>query len=138
MKTFVTALVFAALAAVPGLAFTQGGISGHIVDISSGKMLAGVPLEIYRMPIRPGDRAIARLRTNARGFFVKVPLSTGRYMVAALADGKSFGCIVDDVFQNNVTNFTLGVGSNNTVCTGPRVHAGLVNANITADLTTIR
>ncbi len=138
MKTFVAAFVLAALTAVPVLAFTQGGISGHIVDKSSGKALAGVPLEIYRMPIRPGDRAVARLHTNGRGFFVKVPLSTGRYMVAALADGKSFGCVVDDVFQNNVTNFTLGVGGDNTVCTGPRVHAGVVNPNITADLTTIR
>ena len=138
MKIIAAALLMAGLTAASAFAFAPGGISGHIVDAKTGKPLAGVPLEIYRMPIKNGDLAIVRIRTNDRGFFVKNALPVGRYMVAALADGRSFGCIVDDVYESNMTNFTLGVGEDNTVCSGPRVHSGLVNPNVTADLTTIR
>lgn len=138
MKHLAAALLMAGLSLAPAFANTPGGISGHIVDLKTGKPLAGVPLEIYRMPIKNGDLAIVRIKTNDRGFFVKTPLPVGRYMVAALADGRSFGCIVDDVYDSNMTNFTLAVGEDNTVCSGPRVHSGLVNPNITADLTTIR
>jgi hypothetical protein len=138
MKYLAAALLMAGLTLVSASAYAPGGISGHIVDIKTGKALAGVPLEIYRMPIKPGDLALVRMKTNSNGFFVKNALPVGRYMVAALADGRSFGCIVDDVFDTSMTNFTLGVGEENTVCSGPRVHAGLVNANMTADLTTIR
>jgi hypothetical protein len=138
MKYLAAALLMAGLTLSSAAAYTPGGISGHIVDVKTGKPLAGVPLEIYRMPIKSGDLALVRLKTNDRGFFVKNALPIGRYMVAALADGRSFGCIVDDVYDTSMTNMTLGVGEDNTVCSGPRVHSGLVNANVTADLTTIR
>ncbi len=137
MRHLAAAFVLASLTLSPALA-GSGGISGHVVDVKSGKALAGVPLEIYHMPVQKGDAAVARLRTDNNGFFVEAALPTGRYLVAALANGRAFGCTVDDIFDSAMTRFTLGVGEENVVCTGPRVSPGLVNADITADLTVIR
>jgi hypothetical protein len=137
MKQLLLAIAIVGAVALPALS-GSGGISGHVIDAKSGKALAGVPLEIYRMPVQHGDAAVARLHTDKSGFFVDADLPTGRYLVAALADGKAFGCNVDDVFDSAMTRFTLGVGDDKVLCSGPRVSPGLVNADITADLTVIR
>jgi len=139
MKYLIAAAFLAGLLALPAqAAIPPGGISGYIVDQQTGRAMAGIPLEVYRMPVVRGDAAVAKLTTNKRGYFVDTYLPEGRYLIVTVADGRSFGCAIDEVFDTGMTHMRLGVGESNSICYGPHVHAAVVNPALTSDLYVIR
>jgi hypothetical protein len=48
--------------------------------------------------------------------------------------GKVLGCAVDDVQSGEVSRLKIEIGRDNIVCSGPRVHAALIDPNATADI----
>jgi Carboxypeptidase regulatory-like domain len=135
MKTLAIVLALAGSLIVPAFADSLGGISGTVVDAKTGQPMSGVTLYYYRAPyVERGPNRIMTLKTNARGFFSDVTLDPGRYVIMARFPGKVEGCAVDDVIGGQQTRMKIEVGHDAIMCSGPRVHAALVDPNASADV----
>lgn len=128
MKTFIGIVALLAAMALPATAFTSGGISGRILD-ADGHPVEGAPVSIFRLPLHRVDRALATVQTNKNGFFVKLPLDPGRYMITVAVTGNLAACEVRDVFNDTMTpvNMTL---AQLAACKGARLHTAMVNRAI--------
>jgi Carboxypeptidase regulatory-like domain len=133
MKTFIgisallLALVFAPMV-LPASAFTSGGISGTILD-GNGHPVEGAPVSIFRLPLHRVDRAVATVQTNKNGFFAKLPLEPGRYMVTVAVGGNLAACEVQDVFNDTMTPVKMNL-QEMAACKGARLHTAMVNSAI--------
>ncbi len=135
MKQIPIMLALAAALCVPAFADEPAGISGTVVDATSGQPVPHATLYYYRAPYsEQGANHIFKLETNARGFFSDITLVPGRYIVMARLPGKVEGCAVDDVVGGEVAHMRIVIGRSSIMCSGPRVHAGLVDPNATADV----
>lgn len=135
MKQIAIMLALAGSLAAAALADQPGGISGSVVDAKTGQPMAHAKLYYYRAPYHEnGSNRIMTLETNTRGFFSDVTLDPGRYVVMARFPGKVEGCAVDDVIGGEVAHLRIEIGHDVIMCSGPRVHPALVDANATADV----
>ncbi len=135
MRHIAIMLALAGSLAATASADQPGGISGTVVDAKTGQPMAHATLYYYRAPYREnGPNHIMTLGTNARGFFSDVTLDPGRYVVMARFPGKVEGCAVDDVIGGEVAHLRIEIGRDAIMCSGPRVHPALVDANATADV----
>jgi len=130
--------IMLALAASSTLAVSAdelGGISGTVVSLSDGRPIAGARIYYYRAAYPDAQpNTLAVMETNRRGFFSDITLEPGRYVVMARIPGKVEGCAVDDVMGGEVVRMRIEIGRDAIVCSGPRVHAALVDPNATADV----
>jgi hypothetical protein len=131
MKEAIIALALAGFMATAALADQTGGIVGSVVDASTGKPLANVPVGITRVESTPRTW---NTKTNAKGTFSDITLEPGRYLVVATLPGATLGCAIDDVFGGQVVHLKIGVGGTGVSCTGPRVHPALVDPSAAADV----
>jgi hypothetical protein len=135
MKQIAIVLALAGSLAMPALADQLGGISGYVVDAHTGQPIAHAQLYYYRAPYRDqGPNEIKVLQTNSRGFFSDITLEPGRYVVMARLPGKVEGCAVDDVMGGEVARLKIQIGHDAIMCSGPRIHAALVDPNATASI----
>jgi hypothetical protein len=135
MKQIAIGLALAASLCAVALADQPGGISGTVVDAQTKQPMAHVTLYYYRAPyLENGPNHIMTLQTNSRGFFSDVTLDPGRYIVMARFPGKVEGCAVDDVIGGEVARLRIQIGHDAVMCSGPRVHAALIDPNATADV----
>src|SRR5579863_9157795 len=133
MKQLLALLAAMACATLPALA-SPGGISGHVVRESNGHAIAGVPVFIYKMPVKQGDEPVASMRTDGRGFFSDVALPLGRYLVATRIGTQIVGCSVDDVYDGFMTRMKVAIADQDSQCSGPHVRTALVNPALTSDV----
>jgi hypothetical protein len=131
MKYVIAALALAGLMGATALADASGGIVGSVVDSSTGKTLANVPISITRVEARPESW---NMKTNAKGQFSDITLTPGRYLVVATFPGETVGCAIDDVFTGQVVHLKIGVGSSKLTCDGPRAHPALVDPSAVSDV----
>ena len=134
MKRFLAVSALLVLSAAPAMADQRGGIAGHIVDATTHAAVAGVPVFIYRMPVRQGDAPVSAVRTDKHGGFADITLPVGRYLVATRDGTRSQGCDVDDVYPGNVMHVTIAVGSNRATCTGAHIRTAVVDPGLTTDM----
>ena len=129
------ALGLAGALLVPALGDQPGGISGTVVDAATGQPMAHAVLYYYRTPyLENGPNHLMKLETNGHGFFSDITLTPGRYVIVARVPGKVEGCAVDDVMGSEIAHVKIVVGTHGIMCSGPRVHAALVDPNATADV----
>jgi hypothetical protein len=131
LLTLVTMLTATALADTT----TSGGLSGQVVDLSTGKPIEHATIVYYKTPyLDNGPNRIMTIKTDRHGFFSDITLEPGRYIVMARVPGKVEGCAVDDVQTGETARVKLEIGRDRIVCSGPRVHPTLIDPNLTADL----
>lgn len=120
----------------PALANSSwAGISGHVIDLRSGHPIADARVLLYRSTSVTNDRyQVMYLRTNGNGFYSKMPLEPGRYVVMVRVPGRTDGCAVDDLIGGEVARVNVRVGYDRLTCSGPRIHPGMVNPNGGGDL----
>ncbi len=139
MKQISLMLALAGALSIPALADQPGGIAGRVVDAKTGQPIAHAALYYYRTPyLERGPNHILTLQANRQGYFSDITLEPGRYIVMARLPGKVEGCAVDDVMSGEVAHLQIQIGHDQIMCTGPRVHAALVDPNATADVYRIR
>ncbi len=112
-----------------------GGFIGHVYD-ANGRPLNGAQVAFFRLPLHYVDSAVATVTTDGQGYYSKLALQPGRYMVAVATSHRAGDCRVDDVFDNGVTRENLRVHPG-TECSGPRLHTSMVNPAITGDYTLV-
>jgi len=135
MKQIAIILALAGSIVLPARADSLGGISGTVVDASTGQPVANATLYYYRSPyLENGPNRIMTLRANGRGSFSDITLDPGRYIIMARFPGKVEGCAVDDVVGGETTHMKIEIGRDTIMCTGPRVHPALVDPNATSDV----
>ncbi len=135
MKLLAISLALAGFLAVPVLADQSGGgISGYVVDLKSGQPVDHAVLTYYRAPYVENATRIMRLETDRHGYFRDITLEPGRYIIMAQVPGKVLGCAVDDVQSGEISRMKIEIGHDSIMCSGPRVHATLVDPNATADV----
>ena len=134
MKHVLAAIALFALGTVSALANPPGGISGHVVRAVNGHAIVDVPVFIYKMPVREGDKPVSTMRTDKNGFFADVALPFGSYLVATRLGTHIVGCTVDAVYDGFMTRMKVAVGNRDGQCSGPRVRSALVNPQLTADV----
>jgi hypothetical protein len=134
MKRLASMLALASFLAVPAMADAPGGISGYVTSLSTGAPIAHAKISYYRAPYVENVTVLKRLETDKHGFFADVTLEPGRYIVMAQVPGKVLGCAVDDVMNGETARVKIQIGRNDIMCSGPRVHAALVDPNATADV----
>jgi hypothetical protein len=134
MRSFAIVLALASLVAAPVLADELGGIAGTAIDAKTGQPLAHATLYYYRAPYVENATRIMKIETNGRGFFSDVTLQPGRYVIMARYPNKVEGCAVDDVIGGETTRMKLTIGRDAIMCTGPRVHAALIDPNAGASV----
>jgi hypothetical protein len=74
------------------------------------------------------------VRTNSRGFYSKLPLEPGRYVVMARVPGRVQGCAINDVIGGEIARTNINVGYKDVTCSGPRMHPEIVNPDAVGDL----
>lgn len=134
MKTLLTVLALASLVAAPVLADELGGIAGTAIDAKTGQPLAHATLYYYRGPYVENATRIMKIQTDGHGFFSDVTLEPGRYVIMARYPNKVEGCAIDDVIGGETTRMKLTIGHNAIMCSGPRVHAALIDPNAGASV----
>ncbi|HEY1654429.1 MAG TPA: carboxypeptidase-like regulatory domain-containing protein [Candidatus Tumulicola sp.] len=135
MKPLATTLALASLLAIPALgAQPGGGISGYVTDLKTGRPVERATILYYRAPYVENVTVLKKLETDKRGFFSDVTLEPGRYILMAQFPGKVMGCAVDDVMDGESARVKIKMGYDSIVCSGPRVHATMVDPNATADV----
>jgi hypothetical protein len=131
MKYVIAALALAGLMGATALADTTGGIVGSVVDTTSGKSLANVPISITRVEASPQSWTT---KTNSKGTFADITLQPGRYLVVATLPGQTLGCAIDDVFGGQTVHLKIGIGGSKLTCDGPRAHPALVDPSAVSDV----
>jgi uncharacterized membrane protein len=134
MKRIAILLGFLAATMVPVVAGQTGGISGYVVDLTTGKPMNNAAVAIYRLPMIPNAPALESALTDKHGFFVNLHLEPGRYLVTANIMGRTSSCVVDDVFGGLTMRMKIEVGADGQRCIGPKVHSAVVNPAETADV----
>jgi hypothetical protein len=135
MKHLAFVLTLLGLAAAPSAAAGWGGLSGHVVSVRGNRPVANVEVVLYRVTgVTNGHYRVMRVRTNARGFFSKMPLQPGRYVVLSRIPGVVDGCAVDDVIGSETTRVAVRVGYKTLTCSGPRIDPAMINPNAGGDL----
>jgi hypothetical protein len=134
MKRLATMLALASLIAAPALAEPMGGITGYVTDASTGQPIAHAAILYYRAPYVENVTTLKKVETNSRGFFSDITLEPGRYILMTTVPGKVMGCAVDDVMNGEIARVKIVVGHQEIYCSGPRVHAALIDPNATADV----
>ncbi len=137
MKRFVLLTALAAMMTLPALAYQTGGVAGRVTDLM-GHPLANTAVAIYKLPVREGSSAIKTTTTDKQGNFADITLEPGRYLVTANVMGWTSSCVIDDIFEGNVTHMKISVGADGQRCIGPRVHSATINPAQTADVYIIR
>jgi hypothetical protein len=127
-------LVLAGAFGTAALADQPSGISGTVVDMKSGQPIPHATLYYYRSPYNENGTRVMTLQANARGYFSDITLEPGRYVVMARFPSKVEGCAIDDVIGGETTRMKIELGHNAIMCSGPRVHAAMVDPNATADV----
>jgi hypothetical protein len=134
MKHIAIVLALAGSFTAAALADQPGGISGTVVDAKTGQPMSHATLYYYRSPYHENSTRIMTVHSNSRGFFSDVTLEPGRYVIMARFPGKVEGCAIDDVIGGETTRMKIEIGHDAIMCSGPRVHAALVDPNATADV----
>jgi len=136
MRQLAIMLALAGFLGLPAMAEQMvAGISGHVVDIHTGRPIAHARLLYYKTPyLENGPNRIFTLKTDRNGFFRDITLEPGRYVITSFAENKPVGCAVDDVQTGEVTQVKIEMGRDRIVCSGPRVHPTTIDPNLTADL----
>ena len=134
MRQLAALLTFLSLLAAPALA-DNGGLSGQVVDLSTGKPIEHATILYYKTPyLDNGPNRIMTVKTDRHGFFSDITLEPGRYVLMARVPGKVEGCAVDDVQNGEISRIRIEIGRDAIVCSGPRVHPTLIDPNATADV----
>ena len=133
MKLLIGLLALLAFSPIPVLA-TNGwaGIDGHVVG-PDGQPVANATVAIFRLPLHQVDRAVAAVKTNSNGYFLKLALQPGRYMVDVNVPGNVAACAVHDLIDDSVTRVTMRLHAESG-CAPVRMHSALVNGSLTGDL----
>jgi hypothetical protein len=137
LLALVTPFVLAAsLAPLVASADATGGISGTVMDRTTGKPVANAAVSIYQLPV-PKHQEAVRLRsslTNRRGFFADLGLEGGAYIVTANVAGRSSSCVVRNVYGGEVHRVKIVVSDDKRppACEGPYV--GNFDPDQTADV----
>lgn len=106
-----------------------------MTDLQSGRPIANASVLLYRVTgVENWRYHVMRLTANARGFFAKLPLEPGRYVVMARVAGRTDGCAVEDVIGGEMSRVNVKVGYPALTCSGPRYHPAVVNPNSGGDL----
>jgi len=136
MRQLCTMLALLIATAMPVLASGgTGGFLGHVYG-PDGRPLDGAQVAFFRLPMTNVDRAVAVATTNSKGYYSRMLLQPGRYMVA-VATGKNAGdCAVEQAFADGMTRSDLRVHPG-TGCRGPKSYASMVNPAITGDYTLV-
>lgn len=136
MRQIATLLTLMIMLVAPALAdTTNGGLSGQVVDLSTGQPIEHATILYYKTPyLDNGPNRIMTVKTDRKGFFSDITLEPGRYIVMARIPGKVEGCAVDDVQTGETARVKIEIGRDRIVCSGPRVHPTMVDPNLTADL----
>ena len=133
MKTIIGFMAVLALTALPAFAITgSAGVAGHVLD-PDGIPVANVQVAIFRLPLHQVDSAVATVKTDAKGYFVKLPLQPGRYMLDVAVPGTTSACGVHELVDETVTNVTLRLHAN-AGCMPVHIHASMVNGDLTSDV----
>jgi Carboxypeptidase regulatory-like domain len=133
MKTIIGFLAVLALTAMPAFAVTgESGVSGHILA-PDGRPAPNAHVAIFRLPLHQVDKAVAAVTTNANGYFVKLPLQPGRYMLDVSLPGNTSACAVHDLIEDSMTNVTMRLEAHSG-CTPVRWHESMVNGSLTSDV----
>jgi hypothetical protein len=130
MKTLIGIFALLAVMALPAVANAPGGISGTILA-PDGQSVANAPVAFFRLPLHNVDAAVATVNTDRNGFFTKVALQPGRYMVAVAVRGNLSACQVEDIYDDAMTRVKMTL-QNTTACRGARLHSAMVNPAIGA------
>ncbi|MGH7736646.1 MAG: carboxypeptidase-like regulatory domain-containing protein [Candidatus Tyrphobacter sp.] len=135
MKQFAFFAAIVGLLVAPAFARDYGGISGVVTDLHTGRPMANVRVLLYRATgTRPGEYAVMYLHTDRRGFFSKMPLQQGRYVVMTRIPGFVDGCAIDDIIGGETARVHVRVGYDAITCSGPRNHPAMINPNGGGDL----
>jgi hypothetical protein len=136
MKYLVAILAFAGILVAPAVADSWGGLSGHITDLRTGQPIARATILFYRSTGVTANKPfrLMQMTTNEHGFFSKMPLEPGRYVLMARVPGRVQGCAIDDVIGSETTRVHIVMGYDAVTCSGPRYHPALVNPNSGGDL----
>lgn len=135
MKRLASILALASFLAVPAFAAQiGGGITGYVTDLKTGQPIDHATILYYRSPYVENVTVLKKLQTDRHGYFGDVTLEPGRYILMAQFPGKVMGCAVDDVMDGESTRVKIKMGYDTIVCSGPRVHPTLIDANATADV----
>jgi len=82
-------------------------ITGTVVD-ATGHRLAGVPVQIYELPVVEKDPSrLLEVRTDGRGFFSAMGLRAGTYAIVASVEGMKMRCVIRNVFEGRTRRVTL-------------------------------
>lgn len=134
MKQVAALFTLMGLLAVPALA-DNGGLQGQVVDLSTGKPIEHATILYYKTPyLENGPNHITTVKTDRNGTFTDITLEPGRYIIMARVPDKVEGCAVEDVQTGETARIKIEIGRDRIVCSGPRVHPTMIDANLTADL----
>jgi hypothetical protein len=133
MKTIIGFMAVLALAALPAYAITgDAGVAGHVLA-PDGRPVPNAQVAIFRLPLHQVDRAVATVTTNADGYFVKLPLQPGHYMLDVAVPGNTSACSAHDLVDETVTHVTLRLRAD-AGCAPVREHASMVDGDLTSDV----
>lgn len=131
------ALILSLLAACGAVALAQSqptGVSGYVLNADTKKPLAGADVAIYRMPMNNASLAVRTVHTNDKGFFAKISLEPGRYVITASANGLRAACATSDLVGGVVSHLRLEMARDREVCVGKNVQSALVVPGQTTDV----
>lgn len=133
MKTIIGFLAVLALTIVPALAITgDAGVAGHVLA-ADGRPVANANVAIFRLPLHQVDRAVATVMTDSNGYFAKLPLQPGRYMLDVAVPGNTSACGVHELVDESVTHVTMRLQAHSG-CSPVRMHSSMVNGALTSDV----
>lgn len=133
MKTIIGFLAVLALTVVPAFAITgDAGVAGHVLA-PDGQPVANANVAIFRLPLHQVDKAVATVTTDNNGYFAKLPLQPGRYMLDVAVPGNTAACGVHELIDESVTHVTMRLAAHSG-CAPVRIHAAMVNGEVTSDV----
>ena len=131
-------VIAAALMPLIGLADATGGVSGVVIDHSTGKPVAGALISVYELPAATSDSPammrVSALKTDRRGFFSDLSLEPGGYLITVTEPRKAAACAVHAVYNGVVRHLQIVVSNDShaSVCRGPYAHQ--IDPDETADV----
>ena len=130
------ALVLGLLAlTAPAIAQTDlTGVDGYVLSADTHRPLENAEVAIYRMPMNNAAHAVRTLYTNKKGFFSKIMLEPGRYVITANADGLQAACVTSDLTSGVISRISVEMSKDHEVCVGKNVRSALVVPGQTADV----
>ncbi|HTZ55387.1 MAG TPA: carboxypeptidase-like regulatory domain-containing protein [Candidatus Acidoferrum sp.] len=133
MKTIIGLLAVLALTVMPAFAITgDAGVAGHVF-YPDGRPVANANVAIFRLPLHEVDKAVATTTTDDKGYFLKMPLQPGHYMLDVAVPGNTSACSAHDLIDETVTHVTMRLAAHSG-CAPVRLHSVMVNGALTSDL----